>query len=68
VTEMASAGGQFGTPQEWFNETFLQTNREFPVCRPLGRTSDINQFIRITNPSCRSPANVMGRERRGDGN
>lgn len=62
LTEMASAGGQLGTPQEWFNETFLQTNLEFLGCRPprLVGTSDINEYISISIASHRSPANIMG--------
>jgi len=62
LTEMAAFDGRLGTPQEWFNETWIYTDLELLGCRPpkLADASDINDYIFKTITRYRSPSGVAG--------
>lgn len=64
LTEMASRGGRLGTPHEFFNDGWLDSNEIQLRCRPpsvIG-TRDINAFARSTVAEHRAPSGVFGLE------
>jgi LPS sulfotransferase NodH len=62
LTELAGTDGRLGTPQEWFNESWIHGDIEALGCRPpkLAGTLNINDYIRKTVRSHRSPLGAMG--------
>ncbi|WP_375458898.1 Stf0 family sulfotransferase [uncultured Enterovirga sp.] len=64
LTEMARESGELGTPQEWLNYGFLNSEKQVLGCKSarMLNITDINTFVRSVVEDYRSPRRLIGIE------